>query len=49
MQIDEKDLNKDWWQDRLHYQGIVPPVSRSEHDFDPGAKFHIPYDVPYIR
>ena len=34
---------------RLRYQGIKPPVSRSEKDFDPGAKYHIPADTPYIR
>ena len=35
--------------DRLKYQGITPPVARTENDFDPGAKFHIPANVPYIR
>ena len=29
--------------------GVVPPVERSEDDFDPGAKFHIPGNVPYAR
>ncbi|HYE27247.1 MAG TPA: M2 family metallopeptidase [Allosphingosinicella sp.] len=38
------------WNDlRLQYQGIVPPVARSEADFDPGAKYHIPASVPYTR
>lgn len=31
------------------YQGIVPPVTRSEDDFDAGAKYHVAADVPYIR
>ena len=31
------------------YQGIVPPVNRSEEDFDAGAKYHVANDVPYIR
>lgn len=35
--------------DRLKYQGLCPPVARSQGDFDPGAKFHIPSSVPYIR
>jgi len=34
---------------RMKYQGLCPPVPRSEEDFDPGAKFHIPANVPYIR
>lgn len=34
---------------RCKYQGISPPVTRSEEDFDPGAKYHIPANVPYIR
>jgi peptidyl-dipeptidase A len=38
------------WNDlRLQYQGIAPPVARSEQDFDPGAKYHIPASVPYTR
>ena len=34
---------------RENYQGIVPPVTRSEEDFDAGAKYHVAADVPYIR
>ncbi|XP_021562285.1 angiotensin-converting enzyme-like, partial [Carlito syrichta] len=34
---------------RLKYQGLCPPVPRTQGDFDPGAKFHIPAGVPYIR
>jgi peptidyl-dipeptidase A len=41
--------NKAWTDLRLQYQGIVPPVARSEADFDPGAKFHIPGNTPYAR
>src|SRR3546814_7503402 len=38
------------WNDlRLEYQGIVPPVPRTEEHFDPGAKFHIPGNTPYTR
>ncbi|XP_060075095.1 angiotensin-converting enzyme-like [Ylistrum balloti] len=41
--------NHDWWDLRCKYQGISPPVERSEEDFDPGAKYHIPGNTPYIR
>lgn len=34
---------------RLKYQGLCPPIARTEEDFDPGAKFHIPANVPYVR
>src|SRR3546814_9008851 len=34
---------------RAEYQGIVPPVPRTEEHFDPGAKFHIPGNTPYTR
>jgi peptidyl-dipeptidase A len=43
------DYNKAWWALRLKYQGITPPVARSEADFDPGAKFHVPGNTPYVR
>ncbi|MEO6120019.1 MAG: M2 family metallopeptidase [Terriglobales bacterium] len=43
------DYNKSWWELRTRYQGIAPPVARSEADFDPGAKYHIPANVPYAR
>ncbi|KAK3853728.1 hypothetical protein Pcinc_039742 [Petrolisthes cinctipes] len=45
----EKDWNCAWWNLRYNIQGIKPPVQRSEFDFDPGAKYHIPANVPYIR
>jgi peptidyl-dipeptidase A len=41
--------NAAWWNLRTRYQGIVPPLARSEADFDPGAKYHIPANVPYTR
>uniref|UniRef100_A0A8C8RMH9 Angiotensin-converting enzyme n=1 Tax=Pelusios castaneus TaxID=367368 RepID=A0A8C8RMH9_9SAUR len=47
--IKEDEYNQQWWNLRLKYQGLCPPVSRSEDDFDPGAKFHIPANVPYVR
>ncbi|XP_075436513.1 angiotensin-converting enzyme [Ascaphus truei] len=47
--IPVSEYNQQWWNLRLKYQGVCPPVLRSESDFDPGAKFHIPSSVPYIR
>ena len=41
--------NAAWWDLRLRYQGVAPPVARSEADFDPGAKYHVPANVPYTR
>ena len=41
--------NKSWTDLRQQYQGIIPPVPRSEADFDPGAKAHIPGNTPYAR
>jgi len=43
------EYNKRWWELRLKYQGVAPAVERSEADFDPGAKYHIPANVPYAR
>ncbi len=41
--------NQAWWDLRLKYQGVAPPVARTESDFDPGAKFHVPGNTPYTR
>jgi len=41
--------DKAWWDLRLKYQGVAPPVPRSESDFDPGAKYHVPANVSYTR
>ncbi|XP_052287078.1 angiotensin-converting enzyme-like [Dreissena polymorpha] len=43
-----KNYNKAWWDLRCKYQGISPPVARSEQDFDPGAKTHIADNTQYI-
>ena len=48
-EIKPADYNKAWWDLRLKYQGVVPPAPRSEADFDPGAKYHVPANVPYTR
>jgi len=44
-----EDLNCHWWDLREKYQGVYPPVHRSEDDFDPGSKFHVASNVAYIR
>ena len=41
--------NKAWWDLKLKYQGLTPPSARSEADFDPGAKYHVPANTPYSR
>jgi len=28
---------------------VVPPVERTEEQFDPGAKYHVPGNTPYTR
>jgi peptidyl-dipeptidase A len=48
-EIKPENYNKAWWDLRLKYQGVVPPVERSEADFDPGAKYHVAGNVPYMR
>ena len=48
-EIPPDQYNKGWWDLRLKYQGVAPPVARSERDFDPGAKYHVAADVPYTR
>jgi peptidyl-dipeptidase A len=48
-QVKPEEYNKAWWELRRKYQGIVPPVERTEADFDPGAKYHVPGNVPYAR
>jgi peptidyl-dipeptidase A len=34
---------------RRAYQGVVPPRPRGAEEFDPGAKYHVPAHVPYVR
>jgi peptidyl-dipeptidase A len=48
-EIKPDNYNKAWWDLRLKYQGVVPPVERSEANFDPGAKYHVAGNVPYMR
>ena len=48
-QITPAQYNEGWWKLRTQYQGIVPPGPRPADAFDPGAKYHIPGNVPYTR
>lgn len=48
-EIKPEDYNKTWWELREKYQGVSSPVARTEADFDPGAKYHVPANVPYTR
>jgi len=48
-EIKPENYNAAWWQLREQYQGVAAPVPRSEEDFDPGAKYHIPANTPYTR
>jgi len=41
--------NEAWWQLRRKYQGLSSPVAATPADFDPGAKNHVPTNVPYMR
>ena len=41
--------NAGWWALKEKYQGVAPPVPRTEADFDPGAKYHVPANTPYTR
>jgi peptidyl-dipeptidase A len=48
-QVKPENYTKAWWELRKKYQGIVPPAERTEADFDPGAKYHVPSNTPYMR
>ena len=48
-EVKPDNYNAAWWQLRDQYQGVAAPVARSEEDFDPGAKYHIPANTPYTR
>jgi len=48
-EIPPEKYNQTWWDLKLRYQGVAPPAGRSEEDFDPGAKYHVAANVPYMR
>jgi len=41
--------NELWWQLREKYQGVAAPSVRPADAFDPGAKYHVPANMPYTR
>jgi peptidyl-dipeptidase A len=43
------EYNRTWWEMTEKYQGVRPPSPRGEEEFDPGAKYHVPANVPYMR
>jgi peptidyl-dipeptidase A len=47
--VEPEQYNEHWWTLRQAYQGIKPAVARAATDFDPGAKYHVPANVPYMR
>lgn len=48
-EIKPENYNQAWWDLVEKYQGISPPIARSENDFDAGSKYHIAANVPYTR
>jgi peptidyl-dipeptidase A len=48
-EITPEQYNQAWWQLKLKYQGVAPPSPRGEEFFDPGAKYHVAANVPYMR
>ena len=48
-EITPEEYNQQWWALRESYQGIVPPTERPGDAFDPGSKYHIANNVPYLR
>ena len=42
--------NQAWWELRTKYQGVAASEPRPDSEFfDPGAKYHVPANVPYTR
>jgi peptidyl-dipeptidase A len=48
-EITTENYNRTWWELRRKYQGIAPAGARGEDEFDPGAKYHVAANVPYMR
>ena len=47
--VSPEDYTAHWWKLREQYQGVVSPIARPAEAFDPGAKYHIPANTPYMR
>ena len=41
--------NAAWWKLREELQGVSAPEPRGENHYDPGAKYHVPGNTPYLR
>ena len=48
-EVKPEQYNQHWWDLKKQYQGIAPPLERAATDFDPGAKYHVAANVPYMR
>ncbi|WP_138380995.1 M2 family metallopeptidase [Luteithermobacter gelatinilyticus] len=48
-ELNPEDYNRGWWELREAYQGVAAPAERTPEAFDPGAKYHIPGNTPYMR
>ena len=48
-EISYDEANKKFWEIRIELQGVSPPNKRDIDDFDPGAKYHIPANIEYIK
>jgi peptidyl-dipeptidase A len=48
-EVPPERYNQVWWELREKYQGVDPPIARSERDFDPAGKYHVAASVPYSR
>ncbi|MCS7043377.1 MAG: M2 family metallopeptidase [Bryobacteraceae bacterium] len=48
-EVKPDQYNRAWWELRRRYQGVAPAGERGEEWFDPGAKYHVPANVPYTR
>ncbi|MCB9693636.1 MAG: M2 family metallopeptidase [Alphaproteobacteria bacterium] len=47
--VPPEQYNAHWWELREKFQGVAPPAPRPADAFDPGAKYHIPGNTPYMR
>jgi peptidyl-dipeptidase A len=48
-EVKPEQYNQHWWDLKKRYQGVAPPIERAATDFDPGAKYHVAANVPYMR
>jgi peptidyl-dipeptidase A len=48
-EVKEAQYNDAWWMLANDMQGIMPPGPRPADAFDPGAKYHVPANTPYLR